>query len=195
MEDNTRKKIAAILISLLVVLAGVGITFAFFNPSLNQEGDITVDVTASDNAKITYTNGANLSLIARQPGVSAESYFNVEVESHGGNVTGVYDVYWVISKNEFIHDTTEGHTNDKEITYSLYSSSDNSTWTAILTDVDATTLNGSVRIASNELLTASSNSSATKYYKFVVTYPNLPKDQHYNMEKEIDSYLEIRSSM
>ena len=83
MEDNTRKKIAAILISLLVVLAGVGITFAFFNPSLNQEGDITVDVTASDNAKITYTNGANLSLIARQPGVSAESYFNVEVESHG----------------------------------------------------------------------------------------------------------------
>ena len=195
MEDSTRKKLLGIIISLLVVLAGVGITFAFFNPTIRNEGDITIDVTASDNARITYTNGQNLSLIARQPGTSATSYFNVEIESTGGNITGVYDIYWVISTNSFIHDVTAGHTNDAEITYSLYSSPDNSTWTPIVTDVDATALTGSVKLATNEIVLAANNTTTTKYYKFVVTYPNLPKDQSYNMEKEIDSYLEIRSSM
>ena len=195
MKESTRKKLIAVLVVLLVIVVGIGITFAFFNPFINQEGTITIDVTAHDNATITYTNGQNLNLIARQPGISETSYFNVNVESHGGNVTGVYDIYWVISTNTFEHDTTPGHTTDSEITYSLYSSSDNSTWTPIATDVDATTWSGSVKLATNELVLATNNSSVTKYYKFVVTYPNLPKDQSYNMEKEIDSYLEIRSSM
>ena len=59
----------------------------------------------------------------------------------------------------------------------------------------ATALTGSVKLATNEIVLAANNTTTTKYYKFVVTYPNLPKDQSYNMEKEIDSYLEIRSSM
>ena len=195
MDDNTRKKLITLIVVLLIVVVGVGITFAFFSPSLNQQDNITVDVTASDNAKVTFTNGSNLVLNAIQPGISATSYFNVEVESPGGTITGVYDIYWVISTNTFEHDTATGHESDYEITYSLYSSSDNSTWTAMVTDADATTLNGAVRIAANELVTATNGSSTTKYYKFVVTYPNLPKDQNYNMQKEIDSYLEIRSSM
>ena len=105
MEDNTRKKLIALIVVLLIVVVGVGITFAFFSPSLNQQDNITVDVTASDNAKVTFTNGSNLVLNAIQPGISATSYFNVEVESPGGTITGVYDIYWVISNNTFEHDS------------------------------------------------------------------------------------------
>ena len=195
MENSARNKLIALIVVLLIILVGVGITFAFFNPFLNQQGDITVDVNASDLVTITYTNGSNLNLVARQPGMTATSYFNVKIESDGGNVTGVYDIYWVISSNTFIHDVTSGHQNDKEVTYSLYSSSDNSTWTPIVTNVDATALTGSVKLATNELVLASNNSSTTKYYKFEVTYPNLAKDQSYNMDKQISSNLEIRSSM
>ena len=194
MEDSTRKKILGLVISLLVVLVGVGITFAFFNPFLNQEDDITIDVTASDNATITYTNGANMNFVANEPGTTATSYFNVKIESNGGNITGVYDIYWVISNNTFIHDVTAGHQNDSEITYSLYTSPDNSTWTAVATNVDATAITGAVKLATNEIVLAANNSTTTKYYKFDVTYPNLPKDQSYNMQKQINSYLEIRPS-
>ena len=195
MKEEARKKLIIMITILLVVLVGIGITFAFFNPFLTQEDDITVDVTASDLVRITYTNGQNLSLIARQPGMTATSYFNIKIESNGGNVTGVYDINWVISSNSFIHDVTVGNENDKEITYSLYSSSDNSSWTPVVTNVDATALTGTIKLATNELVLASNSNSTTKYYKFEVTYPNLPKDQSYNMDKQINSYLEITSSM
>ena len=48
MKENARKKLIIMIVSLLIALVGIGITFAFFNPFLNKEGDITVDVTASD---------------------------------------------------------------------------------------------------------------------------------------------------
>ena len=195
MEESTRKKLVALLIALLVIVVGVGITFAFFNPFIDQEGDITIDVTAHDNATITYTNGQNLSLIARQPGASATSLFNVQLKSTGGNITGVYDIYFVITDNSFVHDTTVGHTQDSEIYYSLYSSSDNSTWTPIATNVDLTAVTGQIKLATNELVLAANNSTTTKYYKLEVTYPSLNKDQSFNMEKEISGHLEIRSSM
>ena len=195
MEDSTRKKLVGLIIALLIIVVGVGVTFAFFNPTIRRDGNITIDVTSDQNAKITYENGQNLSLVARQPGISATSYFNVEVESPGGNITGVYDIYFVISSNSFIHDVTAGHTADSEITYSIYSSPDNSTWTAITTNADLTAVTGAVKLATNEIVLAQNNNSTTKYYKFEVTYPNLPKDQSYNMEKEIEGYLEIRPSM
>ena len=195
MDDNVRGKLVVLLIVLLIVVVGLGITFAFFNPFVNRQSDITVDVTTSKNAEITYTNGSNLELIARQPGLSATSFFNVKIESDGSNLTGVYDIYWVISTNSFVHDSTPGNGNDKEITYSLYASADNTNWTAIVTDVDVTGVTGPIKLATNELVLANSNTITTKYYKFVVTYPNLDKDQSYNMEKAISGYLEIRSSM
>ncbi len=195
MEDNTRKKLLGMIISLLVVLVGVGITFAFFSPSIDNQGEVTVDVTTNRNAKITYTTGQNIDFLAKQPGTSATALFNVNLNSPGGNLTGVYDIYWVITNNTFVHDQTPGETSTKEIKYSLYSSNDNTTWTAMLTDVDLTGVTGQIKLATNELILASSNTSITKYYKLEITYPSLPKDQSYNMEKQITGHLEIRPSM
>ena len=195
MEDSTRKKIVSLIIGLLIVLVGVGITFAFFVPNVNNDNSLTIDVTTSKNAKITFNNGADLVLDATEPGTTSTAYFNVQINSTGDSLTGVYDIYFVISNNTFIHDNTLGHTSDKEITYSLYSSSDNATWTPMITDVDITGITGDVRIAANELITAQNSLSTIKYYKFTVNYPSLQKDQSFNMQKSISGYIEIRSSM
>ena len=192
MEDSVRRKIITLVVALLVITIGAGVTFAFFSPSIRQEENITVDVTTSDKASVTFNDGSYLSLVANQPGATATSYFSVTVGGSGtSEVTGVYDVYWKISTNTFVHDST----NDKEITYSLFSSPDNSSWSPIVLDADATALTGDIRLATNEIIKSSNGSSTTKYYKFQVTYPSLPKDQSLNMDKEIQSFLEIRPSM
>ena len=192
MEDNLRKQLIMLVMALLVVCVGAGITFAFFSVSLKQDENITVDVTTSDRASVTYNDGADLNLVANEPGATATSYFNVKVESSGtGSVTGVYDIYWEISSNSFVHDGT----NDKEIIYSLYSSPDNNTWTPIVVDADATAITGSVRLATNEIVKSENGVPTTKYYKLQVTYPNLAKDQSINMDKELKGYVEIKPSI
>ena len=180
---------------LLVMLVGIGITYAFFSPTIIQESDITVDVTTSENATITFENGSNVNLSATEPGITTSALFNVKIESNGESITGVYDIYWVISENEFEHDTTPGHENDKEITYSLYASSDGYNWSPIVANADATALNGAVKIATNELVVANNGGETTKYYKMDITYPTINKDQSYNMGKSINGYIEIRPSM
>ena len=190
-EQNTRKRLIISLSVLLLLVIAVGITYAFFKPSMTNTGSTSVNINAFDRAVITFTGGSDLSMDAYQPGISRELYFDVKLQSPGGNISASYDIIWAITSNSFVHDETTGHENDKELLYSLYISTNQSTWTPVFTNKDATELTGNVKLATNELIIADNNTTARNYYKFVVTYPSLNKDQSFNMESTLSSSVKV----
>lgn len=196
-EQETRRGKIFIYITIIMLFVAivVGITYAFFAGGVTNTGNVSVDVTTSDQVSITYTTGKDLELDATEPGMSEEGYFDITV-SGGSGVTTVYNVILNITSNSFVHDQTAGHTTDSEITYSFYYSTDsgnNKTWTAITENADLTAVTGNVNLATNEILTSSS-SDVTKYYKLVINYPNLPKDQSYNMNKSLTGTISFEDA-
>jgi len=194
-ENNTRRNLLISLSTLLLIVVVVGITYAFFRPSETNTAVTNVNINAFDQAVITFTGGSDLSMNAYQPGVSRELYFDVKLQSTGGDMSASYDIIWQITNNTFKHDETIGNENDAELLYSLYISQDQSTWTAEFENKDATALTGDVKLATNHLVIASNGSTARNYYKFVVTYPSLNKDQSFNMESTLNSNIKIVPSV
>ena len=191
-NSNVRKYVIAAIVTLIILVCVIGVTYAFFNPTVNSNGITTVNIESSEQATISFTGGNDITVNAYQPGVSGELYFSVGLKSDGGDISAAYDIIWNITENTFIKDVNNA--DDKELLYSLYISTDNTNWEPLITDAEAATLIGEVKLATNELILASENIEKVNYYKFVITYPSLDKDQSYNMEASLNSYVEVKQS-
>lgn len=192
MNDNVKKYIMIAIVTLLIVICVIGVTYAFFIGDVTTAGITTINIEASDQATISFNGGNDVKINAHQPGVSGELYFSVGLRSDGGDISAAYDIVWNITGNTFMKD--ENNPSDKELLYSLYISTDNTNWEPLFEGKEATTLSGENKIATNELILAPQNSQTTNYYKFVITYPSLPKDQSYNMGATLNSYIEVKQS-
>ncbi|MBQ4583316.1 MAG: hypothetical protein IJA94_00215 [Bacilli bacterium] len=191
-NNNVRKYTIAVIVTLLILVCVIGVTYAFFNPNVDSNGITTVNIELAEQATISFTGGKDVTIDAKQPGVAGELYFSVGLKSDGGDISAAYDIIWNITENSFVKDVN--NPDDKELLYSLYISTDNINWEPLIIDAEATTLYGENKLATNELILATNNSEKVNYYKFVITYPSLAKDQSYNMEAVLNSYLEVKQS-
>lgn len=191
-SKNIKKYTIIVIVVFLIIVCAIGVTYAFFNPTIDPNGITTINIESSDQATISFEGGNDLILAASEPGMSGELYFSVGLKSTGGNISAAYDIVWNITENTFIKD--ENNLTDKELLYSLYVSSDNVNWEPLITDEEAATLLGNINLATNELILAQNKNEKTNYYKFVITYPNLDKDQSYNEGAVLNSYIEVKQS-
>lgn len=191
-NNNVRKYTITAIVTLLILVCVIGVTYAFFSPSVDTNGITTVNIEVSEQATISFTGGKDVMIDAHQPGVTGELYFSVGLKSDGGDISAAYDIIWNITENTFIKDVN--NPDDKELLYSLYISADNTNWEPLIDEAEATTLNGENKLATNELILATNNNEKVNYYKFVITYPNLAKDQSYNMEAVLSSSIEVKQS-
>lgn len=177
------------IVTILVAIAGA--TFAYFSKTVEKEGTIKVDINTSDNASIYYEAGEELNLFAQQPGASGEVMFSVTLK--GENSSGVnssYNINWNIDSNSFVYEPND-QTIDPELVYNIYKSDDKKNWIPVVMNQDCTTSNGVVNLVNNQKIEVASNKTVTQYWKIVLVFQNLGKDQNYNQNKSLSSNITI----
>ena len=71
-NSNVRKYVITAIVTLLILVCVIGVTYAFFNPTVNSNGITTVNIESSEQATISFTGGNDITVNAYQPGVSGE---------------------------------------------------------------------------------------------------------------------------
>lgn len=172
-------------------LTVLGISYAFFTPDITTTGSINVDVETSNNAKIIYDTGDALNLFANQPGASDEAVFSVTLSGDVSYaVTSEYDINWNITENGFSYEEND-ETIDAELTYDIYTSNDGLSWTPYILNQDCTAKTGNISLVNGHTISVAANSSITQYWKVVLTFEDLEKNQSYNQNKTLKSTLKI----
>ena len=189
---NTKKKniILSVVLSLAIILLAVSVTYAYFASNISSGETVDIKATTATQASIDYQMGEDLELVNAEPGDSAQTISSITLHASNSNSeTFNYQVRWVITTNDF--ETVSEHSDDPQLKYSLYYSSDNSNWT-LHSQADATLITTTV-IAANQSITAQANSTNTIYWKLVVSYEAYNYNQAVNMSKTLNGHLEFNS--
>lgn len=190
MKNNAKFLLYATVGVITIILFAVGVTYAYFEIKSNNEAGIDVTTSTTTQTKVEYVAGDSIALENAEPGATDELIFSIKLTASNKTTDTVnYGINWAISKNTFAYESA--YPNDAQLVYSLYSSSDKSTWNPVVTSKDCTTWNGTKTIASNQQLTASANTTKTIYYKFVLEYKSYNYNQASNMSKLLNGTIKV----
>ena len=183
-----KETLLTILASIIMMVAVIGITYAFYNASLTK--DVTPKAALTDQITFTYTdcgsnNSEHCQLInaSLKPGESVEKTFRIQ--NTGGKATPA-PIYFIRLLNTFT---------SNDLVYTLQDVTDaNNPITLVASNTPVpyhiTEVNN-VLITSNNTIPA----NTTKEYKLTVTFINRATDQAYNADAEfliqigIDKYV------
>lgn len=181
MKKNRSKFIIISLSVVSVILASVGVTFAYFTTIiLNQESETSLSLSSAIVA-INFENGTNQIDAANiVPGWQGTKNFTLS-GSNTTNLNASYDIYLVIVENTFLD---EGG----RLTFNLIGTG-------------AGAVNNSGYIPSNiseetslKLGTATLNpnqNSIVHEYSLIISYPNINGDQNENQGARFAGYINI----
>lgn len=190
---NKRTIILSVMAIGILCLSVMGLSFAYFSATTTKNEKVNVSVETSNNAYIFYDTGKELTLNAKQPGYSGELTFSVKlVGDTKGIINSIYDINWIVESNSFEYDPNSTE-KVPELLYDVYMSTDNNTWNEVIVGGDATELKGKKTLIDNQEISVDANKEITQYWKVVLTYTSLDKDQSYNMNKEFISSIKVEN--
>lgn len=191
---NRRTLILSILAVAIISLSAIGLSFAYFSSTNDYEESAKVNVQTSNNAYIYYDTGSEIELFANQPGYTDELEFSVKlVGDSKGTIKSVYDVNLNVDSNTFVYDP-QTSLNTPELLIDVYKRTDNlAPWAKVLEDKDVTELLGVVNLVTDQEIEVGPSSEITQYWKVVIKYISLDKDQSYNMNKEFISNIKVEN--
>ena len=189
-----KKSVLLSIIGVLLVV-GVGITFAYFTSGVEVSGEgSTVELQPGDMIKVTYDAGdSSLNSTNLIPGDTVSKTFTVTVTPTETEKTAVYAIYLDLTNNTFVkcddsnyNSITNACIKDyEELTYTI-KDGDN-----VLATGDLTGKTGKVK-----LLTESKtvDSETTFTYTLEITFKETNADQNHNMEKVMNGNIKVEFS-
>ena len=215
---TNRKKIEIILIAgVIVLVAIVSVTFAFFQAQLSggAQTDINIGTSTTDSLTFNVDNAINLNINQTNFGVGAGNLASgatatatLLANNSTNTATYTYYVYFKIDSNQFVYTTTDSKPeivltitdpNDKPVT-----SIDGLTYvkniqtlksdgtTETVSGFDITTATGTFAVASAYSITANSTTPTVHDWEFTATFINLDTDQQANTGKQMDAEIIIQ---
>jgi len=180
-----KKSVLLGIIGVLLVV-GVGITFAYFASGVEVSGEgSTVELQPGDMIKVTYDAGdSSLSSNNLIPGDTVSKTFTVTVTPTETEKTAVYAIYLDLTNNTFVkcddsnyNSITNACIKDyEELTYTI-KDGDN-----VLATGDLTGKTGKVKLLTE---TKTVDSETTFTYTLEITFHETNADQNHNMEKSL----------
>ena len=189
-----KKSVLLSIIGVLLVI-GVGITFAYFSSGVEVSGEgSTVELEPGDMIKVTYDAGdSSLNSTNLIPGDTVSKSFTVTVTPTKTEKTAVYAIYLDLTNNTFVkcddsnyNSITNACIKDyEELTYTI-KDGDN-----VLATGDLTGQTGKIK-----LLTESKtvDSETTFTYTLEITFKETNADQNHNMEKVMNGNIKVEFS-
>ena len=191
-----KKSVLLSIIGVLLVV-GVGITFAYFTSGVEVSGDgSTVELDPGDMIKVTYDAGDNsLSSNNLVPGQTLTKTFTVTVTPTSKENTASYSIYLDLTDNTFVkcddsnyNSITNACIKDyEELTYEFKE------------NTGATLSSGNLIGESGRILLAAQTKTvdkATTYeYTMEITFHETNADQNHNMDKVLNGSIEVEFGM
>ena len=191
-----KKSVLLSIIGVLLVV-GVGITFAYFTSGVEVSGDgSTVELDPGDMIKVTYDAGDNsLSSNNLVPGQTLTKTFTVTVTPTSKENTASYSIYLDLTDNTFVkcddsnyNSITNACIKDyEELTYEF---KDNT---------GATLSSGNLIGESGRILLAAQTKTVDKEttyeYTMEITFHETNADQNHNMNKVLNGSIEVEFGM
>ena len=189
-----KKSVLLGIIGVLLVV-GVGITFAYFASGVEVSGEgSTVELQPGDMIKVTYDAGdSSLNSTNLIPGDTVSKSFTVTVTPTETEKTAVYAIYLDLTNNTFVkcddsnyNSITNACIKDyEELTYTI-KDGDN-----VLATGDLTGKTGKVKLLTE---TKTVDSETTFTYTLEITFHETNADQNHNMEKVINGNIKVEFS-
>ena len=186
-----KKSVLLSVIGVLLVV-GVGITFAYFTSGVEVSGSgSTVELQPGDMIKVTYDAGdSSLSSNNLIPGDTVSKTFTVTVTPTKTEKTAVYAIYLDLTNNTFVkcddsnyNSITNACIKDyEELTYTI-KDGDN-----VLATGDLTGQTGKIKLLTE---TKTVDSETTFTYTLEITFHETNADQNHNMEKVINGNIKV----
>ena len=186
-----KKSVLLSIIGVLLVI-GVGITFAYFSSGVEVSGSgSTVELQPGDMIKVTYDAGdSSLNSTNLIPGDTVSKSFTVTVTPTETEKTAVYAIYLDLTNNTFVkcddsnyNSITNACIKDyKELTYTI-KDGDN-----VLATGDLTGKTGKVKLLTE---TKTVDSETTFTYTLEITFKETNADQNHNMEKVMNGNIKV----
>ena len=180
-----KKSVLLSIIGVLLVV-GVGITFAYFTSGVEVSGDgSTVELQPGDMIKVTYDAGdSSLNSTNLIPGDTVSKTFTVTVTPTETEKTAVYAIYLDLTNNTFVkcddsnyNSITNACIKDyEELTYTI-KDGDN-----VLATGDLTGKTGKVKLLTE---TKTVDIETTFTYTLEITFHETNADQNHNMDKSL----------
>ena len=191
-----KKSVLLSIIGVLLVI-GVGITFAYFSSGVEVSGEgSTVELEPGDMIKVTYDAGNNsLSSNNLIPGQTLTKTFTVTVTPTSKENTASYSIYLDLTDNTFVkcddsnyNSITNACIKDyEELTYEF---KDNT---------GATLSSGNLIGESGRILLAAETKTVDKEttyeYTMEITFHETNADQNHNMDKVLNGSIEVEFGM
>lgn len=188
MKDN-KSLVLAVIGVVILILAAIGLTYAYFQHQVENNANIDLITETSTQTDVIFNRDENTLLVNAEPGDSVETTFDIELKASNKTTDSVtYSISWVVEENDFSYEPL--NPSDPQLVYSLYSSSDKSTWNLVKSG-DCTTLEDTITLASNQTLSAAPNMTAKVYWKMVVEYKSYNYNQATNMAKTLKGHIEV----
>lgn len=188
MKDN-KSLILAVIGVVTLILAAIGLTYAFFQFQVQNNAKVDVITETSSQTDVIFSRDESTTLVNAEPGDSVETTFDIELKASNKTADSVnYNISWVVEENDFSYEPL--NPSDPQLVYSLYNSSDKSIWNLVKSD-DCTTLEDTIVLASNQTLSAAANATAKVYWKMVVEYKSYNYNQATNMTKTLKGHIEV----
>lgn len=190
MKENIKTIIFSVSLTILLIIVAISVTYAFFLNKINNESEVKISTEITNQAEVIYNPGDSIILKNAEPGASQETIFDISIKaSNKTKDTIIYGINWVIDINTYEYESL--NPNIAQLAYSLYYSKDKEIWTPFIENQDCTTWLGTKILASDQELSAESNTQNTIYWKFKIEYKTYNFNQISNMNKEISGMLQI----
>ena len=191
------KKSALLSIIGVLLVVGVGITFAYFTSGVEVSGNgSTVELNPGDMIKVSYDAGDNsLSSNNLIPGETLTKTFRVTITPTSKENTASYSIYLDLTNNTFVkcddsnyNSITNACIKDyEELTYTF---KDNTG--AILSSGNLIGLTGRTLLIAE---TKTVDKETTYEYTMEITFHETNADQNHNMEKVLTGSIEVEFGM
>ena len=186
-----KKSVLLSIIGVLLVI-GVGITFAYFSSGVDVTGDgSTVELEPGDMIKVTYDAGdSSLNSTNLIPGDTVSKTFTVTVTPTETEKTAVYAIYLDLTSNTFVKCDDSNY---NSITNACINGAEELIYTIKDGDNVLATGNLTGKTGKIELLKQSKtvDSETTFTYTLEITFHETNADQNHNMEKVINGNIKV----
>ena len=211
MKEWLRKNKFLLLI-IISILAVVGVTFAFFQPQLQNgvSNDVDINANTTDDLQFNISNDISLNINQFNFGINAGNLSSnatatatLLANNSTNTATYTYYVYFRINYNEFVYTSFDSkpeiilsitNPSGQEVTsveglnYVTASGADGTQ----VKGFDITTATGAFAIATNYSITANSTTPTVQEWKLTATFINLDSDQQANTGKTMDAEILIQ---
>ena len=175
----------------VLIVIGVGISFAFYMIRASVEGTGAKTTAKADLLKVTYDAGDNKLTGTINPKDIISKNFRVNVTPTKGINKVTYAIKLKIEENTFVKCSDDNYNSlsndcEKEASELIYTLKDSSG--LVLKTGDLTGVTGEVNI----LLETKTVTTSTDYnYTLEITFKDTGKDQNHNMNKNISGKVEV----